>query len=64
MSGLANIRAKVECLGLGGVMVNLGSGSVDAQPPKKVNDHDLMISVLPYPSQPSAHSYHFTGSTS
>ena len=32
VSGLADIRAKIEHLGLGGAMVDLGCGSVDAQP--------------------------------
>lgn len=32
MSGLADIKAKIEHLGLGGATVDLGCGSVDAQP--------------------------------
>lgn len=32
MSGLADIKAKISHLGLGGATVDLGCGSVDAQP--------------------------------
>lgn len=32
VSGLADIKAKIEHLGLGGATVDLGCGSVDAQP--------------------------------
>lgn len=32
VSGLEDIKAKIEHLGLGGAMVDLGCGSVDAQP--------------------------------
>lgn len=32
MSGLADIKAKIAHLGLGGATVDLGCGSVDAQP--------------------------------
>lgn len=32
VSGLAEIKAKIEHLGMGGATVDLGCGSVDAQP--------------------------------
>ena len=37
VSGLADIKAKIEHLGLGGATVDLGCGSVDAQPSEAGN---------------------------